>query len=43
MEKLEATQKHHGSAIAVVVDEIRKLKAEPAKAPKRIGFRAPEK
>ena len=43
MEKLEATQKHHGSAITVVVDEIRKLKAAPAKAPKRIGFRAPEK
>ena len=43
MEKLEATQKHHGSAIAIVVDEIKKLKTPPAKPPtRRIGFRAPE-
>ena len=43
MEKLEATQKHHGAAIAIVVDEIKKLKVPLAKPPmKRIGFRAPE-
>jgi hypothetical protein len=40
MEKLEATQKHHGSAIAVVVDEIKKLKSAPASTSRRrIGFK----
>lgn len=40
MEKLESTQKHHGSAIAVVVDEIKKLKAAPVNPSKRrIGFK----
>lgn len=40
MERLEATQKHHGSAIAVVVDEIKKPKAAPANPTKRrIGFK----
>ena len=39
MEKLEATQKQHGAVIALVVDEIKKLKSPPATPKPRIGFR----
>lgn len=40
LEKLEAKQKHQGSVIALVVDEISKLKTGPPEPPKkRIGFR----
>ncbi|HTT65038.1 MAG TPA: ORF6N domain-containing protein [Bryobacteraceae bacterium] len=39
MEKLEAAQRQHGSIIAVVVEEIKKLKQPPPAPPKRrIGF-----
>ncbi|MGA2588300.1 MAG: ORF6N domain-containing protein [Bryobacteraceae bacterium] len=39
MEKLEAAQKQHGSIIAVVVEEIKKLKQPSPTPPKRrIGF-----
>jgi hypothetical protein len=37
-EKLETTQNKHGSILAVVVDEIKKLRATPVKAKRRIGF-----
>jgi hypothetical protein len=40
MEKLEATQKRHTSVMAVVVEEIKKLKAPTPAPPKRlIGFK----
>ena len=43
MEKLKAKQKHQGSVIALVVDEISKLKTSPPEPlKKRIGFRDPE-
>jgi hypothetical protein len=43
MDKLEATQKQHTSVIAVVVDEIKKLKTpSPVQGKRRIGFRAPD-
>ncbi len=43
IEKLEAKQTHQGSLIALVVDEISKLKtAPPEPLKKRIGFRDPE-
>jgi hypothetical protein len=44
MEKLEATQKQHGSVITFVVNEIKKLKAgpHPPRPKRRIGFRTPE-
>jgi len=44
MEKLEATQKQHGSVITIVVDEIEKLRAVPPPAPRRrIGYGVPER
>ncbi len=40
MEKLEATQKRHTSVIAVVVEEIKKLKTPTPAPPRRpIGFK----
>jgi len=38
LEKIEAGQKHHTSVIALLVEEIKKLKREPALPKRRIGF-----
>jgi hypothetical protein len=38
IERLEARQKQHGSVLAVIVDEIKTLKQEPARPKRRIGF-----
>jgi hypothetical protein len=43
IEKLERTQKQHGSILVAVVQDIQKLKAPPAQLPRRrIGFHVPE-
>jgi hypothetical protein len=43
IEKLERTQKQHGSILAAVVQDIQKLKISPPQPPRRrIGFHLPE-
>jgi hypothetical protein len=43
IEKLERTQKQHGSILVAVVQDIQKLKAPPAQPPRRrIGFHVPD-
>jgi hypothetical protein len=43
IEKLERTQKQHGSILVAVVQDIQKLKAPPPQPPRRrIGFHVPE-
>jgi hypothetical protein len=43
MEKLEAAQKRHGSILAVLIEEIKRLKMPPARPHKRpMGFLGPE-
>jgi hypothetical protein len=43
IEKLERTQKQHGSILVAVVQDIQKLKTPPPQSPRcRIGFHVPE-
>ena len=43
VEKLERTQKQHGSILVAVVQDIQKLKTPPHQPPRRrIGFHVPE-
>ena len=43
LEQVETELRQHGSAIRVVVDEIKKLKQQPTSPRRRIGFMMDEK
>jgi len=42
IEKLERTQKQHGSILVAVVQDIQKLKTPPPRPRRRIGFHVPD-
>src|SRR5262249_47310918 len=42
VEKLDKTQKQHGTALVALIQDVQKLKNPPATPKKRIGFHVPE-